>query len=840
MEHLQGETLAERLTRGPLPVAQALELGAQIADALDAAHKHGIIHRDLKPGNVMLTKAGAKLLDFGLAKLAGHGAEPVAAQLASVATRSAPLTAEGTIVGTLQYMAPEQVEGKPADARTDLWALGALLYEMLTGKRAFEGTSAASLIGNIMNAEPPSLATLQPLTPPALDRVVKKCLGKQPDDRWDTAHDVADELRWIAQVSAVGTTTGVPLPGRRVPAAWLMAGLVAAAAAAGAAATWWLRPAQPLAPTAPVAHLSLDVRPADSLEVTDGTPGGSRTALAWTPDGQALVFVGVRAGVRQLYVRRLDASEARPLAGTEGAQEPAVSADGQWVAFFANGTIKKVPLGGGLVDQVRAGKPFAPTGLVWDDRGRLVSGGIVVGGGGGAGIEVLPPEGPPQVLTTASDAETGHLLPWPLPGGQAFLYTVRKRRWSWGDEEIVAQAFRGGTRKPVLTDGADARYLPTGHLVFMRQGKLFAVPFDPDRLEARGKPVPVLDEVAQALSAGNTVRVSGAGQFAVASTGTLAWVSSPVVPYPDRELVSVDRAGHVTALAAATRPFSAFMRLSPEGRRLAVTVRTLTESGLWIYDLERGNLTPVNREGESDYPVWSPDGQRLAFAWGNAGGASLAMQPADGSAAPTTLLTGILVPSTFSPDGRQIAAVTPHKTLNLDIMIVKLDQEKAAVQPLVATPRLERWPELSPDGRWLAYGSDASDRDEVYVQPFPGPGPVQRVSVDGGQSPAWHRNGRELFFLSPRDKAGKRWMMAAEFSAVADGSRVGRPRPLFPFDAGELLFLGDPLRAYDVSSDGLRFYATRQMARSSPPVVTHINLILNWFEELQAKVPVRR
>jgi Tol biopolymer transport system component len=352
--------------------------------------------------------------------------------------------------------------------------------------------------------------------------------------------------------------------------------------------------------------------------------------------------------------------------------------------------------------------------------------------------------------------------------------------------------------------------------------------------------VPVVDEVAQTLSGGSTVRVSGAGQFAVASTGTLAWVSSPVVPYPDRDLVSVDRAGHVTAIAAPTRPYSSSVRLSPDGRRLAVTVKTLTQSGLWLYDLERGNLTPVNREGESDFPIWSPDGQRLAFAWGHAGGTALAVQPADGFAAPATLLAGLFVPGSFSRDGRQIAAVTPHTTLNLDIMIVTLDAAKAAVQPLVATPRLERWPEFSPDGRWLAYGSDASDRDEIYVQPFPGPGPAQRVSVDGGQSPAWHRNGRELFFLSPRDKAGKRWMMAAEFSAGADGPRIGRPRPLFPFDAGELLFLSDPLRAYDVSPDGLRFYVTRQMARSSPPVVTHINLILSWFEELKAKVPVQR
>ncbi|MFO7695445.1 MAG: protein kinase, partial [Vicinamibacterales bacterium] len=440
MEHLPGQTLADRLLKGPVPLAQALDIAAQIADALDAAHKHGIIHRDLKPGNVMLTSSGAgrsgvttaKLLDFGLAKLAAHGERPAIASQTHMPTKAAPATAQGTILGTLQYMAPEQLEGKEADARTDLWALGAIVYEMLTGRRAFEGESQVSLIGNIMNAEPPALATTQPLTPPALDRVVTKCLAKHPDGRWDTAHDVADELRWIGHVISTGT-----VPGARVPRAlFLRLALVGAGAlavfSAGAGLMWLLRPP---APSAPPVHVSLDVRPAEELNAGGETPAfvftpaGSRTAFTWTPDGQALVFVGRRDGVQQLYLRRLDAAEARPLAGTEGAQVPAVSRDGQWVAFWAGGAIRKVPFGGGPVTDLAPGIAAPPQGLAWDASGQLwFSHG---GDGGDRRIWRIPGDGKPTAVTTVGDAEVRHVLPAPLPGGTAVLFTVRKRQWSW-------------------------------------------------------------------------------------------------------------------------------------------------------------------------------------------------------------------------------------------------------------------------------------------------------------------------------------------------------------------------------------------------------------------------
>src|SRR5512139_1549534 len=403
MEHLTGETLAERLEKGPLPLEQALSVATEIADALAAAHRQGIIHRDLKPGNVMLTKAGAKLLDFGLAKLVGHGAAPAAAQLASAATRSAPLTAEGTIVGTLQYMAPEQVEGKPADARTDLWALGAILYEMVTGKRAFEAKSAASLITAIMSVEPASVSTLQPLTPPSVDRLVRQCLAKDPDDRWQTAHDVANELRWLREASGVGAPTGVHPRRRRLLRTALIVASLVVATAVGAGVMWLLRPSRPVTSTVRSALL---VNPADDLNAGGvrperlPTPGGSRTALTWTPDGQALIFVGRRAGVQQLYVRRLDAAEARPLAHTEDAQGLAVSRDGQWVAFWAGGVIKKVPVGGGPAVDLARGIGLPPAGLVWDAHG-----GLFFGNEDDDRIWAIPTEGKPAPVTTVAEGE---------------------------------------------------------------------------------------------------------------------------------------------------------------------------------------------------------------------------------------------------------------------------------------------------------------------------------------------------------------------------------------------------------------------------------------------------
>ena len=841
MEHLTGQTLADRLRKGPLPLAQALDIAAQIADALDAAHKHGIVHRDLKPGNVMLTTGGtgrsgvttAKLLDFGLAKLTGHGERPALAGDATAPTMTAPVTARGEILGTLQYMAPEQLEGKDADARTDLWALGAMLCEMVTGRLAFEGESQVSLIGNIMNAEPPALATLQPLTPPSLDRVVKKCLAKHPDDRWDTAHDVADELRWIAQTSASGASAADQ---PRRPRFWLATGIAGGAAAVammGAVAGWLAGRSTPHRPLT-VTRSLVDVLPADELyayganPVIVFTPGGSRTALAWTPDGQALVFVGRRRGVQQIHVRRLDASEARPLAGTEGAVLPAVSPDNQWVAFCAGGAIRKIPVTGGPAMNLASGLRVPPRGLAWDDGGRVYFSREEDGR-----IWQITTEGAPSAVTTLGEQDVAPLLPCPLPGGRVLLYTIRKRDWSWGDESIVAQTLATGERKILLRDAADVRYVPTGHLVFLRRGMLFAVRFDAERIEIQGPPVAVLDAVAQALTGASVALITGAGQFAIASTGTLAWIPGRAMPFQDRSVVTVDREGEVSQLPGGWRSYGASVRLAPGGRRLAMTIRSHDEAGVWLYDIDRGVLTVLARGGEANWPIWSPDGKQLAFAWLKDGQRSLAIQPPDGTSAPQPLLAGAIWPSSWSPDGQHLVGSRAG-----DIVVATVHGNRPGARPLFETPYTEQWPEFSPDGRWLAYGSNASRQDEVYVRPYPGPGPEVRVSLSGGESPAWHPNGKELFFLGPGSSANRRSMMSVGFEAGAPPA-IGRPKTLFDFDPADLLLACYPLRCYDVAPDGQKFYGLQSRPVPPLPPVTHISLIQNWFEELKAKVPAR-
>jgi serine/threonine-protein kinase len=482
-------------------------------------------------------------------------------------------------------MAPEQLEGKPADARTDLWALGAILYEMLTGKRAFEGASAASLITAIMSAQPPALAALQNVTPASVDRLVRRCLAKDPDERWQSALDVADQLRWIREGSSVGGVASARSPRRRgLRVALLVAGALAMAAA-GAGVMSWLRPAAP----APLAHVAVPVLPAESLNAPGvPTPGGSRTALAWTPDGSAIVFVGTRGTARQLYLRPLHSAEAQPIKGTENGLVPAVSPDGKWVAFYVGGVIKKMPLAGGPVVELMT-VTRDPVGLAWDDRGGLFFGNYIDGR-----IWRIPAEGPPQAFTTLGEGELTHILPQALEGGARLLYTVRNRDWSWGDEQVIVQDLVTDQRSVLLKNTVDARYVPPGRLVFMRQGRLFGVRFDPDGTEVSGtgKEVPLLDDVAQALTAANGLDITGAGQFAISATGTLAWVPSPVVEYPKNVLVAVDRSGHVTPLLASAGCYGP-VRVSPDGTQLAVSIVDLTAVHLSLYDLDRGTLAPL-------------------------------------------------------------------------------------------------------------------------------------------------------------------------------------------------------------------------------------------------------
>jgi serine/threonine-protein kinase len=845
MEHLAGETLAERMQKGRLPPDQALTVATEIADALKAAHRQGIIHRDLKPGNVMLTKAGAKLLDFGLAKLAGHGAAPAGAQLGSAATRSAPLTAEGTIVGTLQYMAPEQVEGKPADARTDLWALGAILYEMLTGKRAFEGTSAASLIGNIMNAEPASLSTLQPLTPAAVDRLVRQCLAKAPEDRPDTAHDVANELRWIRESSGLAALTHVR-PRRGRWRALGRTGLVGLAGAlVGVASMWVFRPTGVV--SRDVVRSSLDVRPADAVtagyvSTWNPTAGGSRTALAWTPDGRAIVFVGLRrnagaassaqtANTRgQLYIRQLDREEAQPIPGTEGATAPVVSADGQAVAFYANGAIRHVRLAGGPITTLAEPVPVPPARISWTRAG-----GVIFDAPTQGGLWQCDGRSVPTPVTTIKEPEIEHVLPELVDNDRVLLYTARRSRTVWGDEEVVAQVLATNERSVILRKATDARYLPTGHLVFMRQGVLWAVRFDPSRRAVQGEPVALHEGIAQALVGDNEKDITGAGQFSVSPAGTLAYISGEVPTYPGFALVSVDRAGHVTEIPTPHR-FFMYVRGSRDGAFLTTDAWSTTEHSLWRHTLSRPGSFEKLLSGVDDTFAWTPDGRRVAYGTTRNNLRLVEWQATDGTP-PETLVRGSLKPISWAPDGQHLFLADAG---DRQVWVLSVDGPEPRLRQFTEGSDQERYPEISPDGRWLAYGSTASGRWEVYVRPFPGPGPRTQVTLNGGLNPGWNPDGRELFFATPPNSASTptAWFMNVVDLDVTRGVRVGAPRRLFEFNPDDLAFNCLPMRCYDVAPDGQRFYVPKAAAPvPPPPVVTHINLIQNWFEELKAKVP---
>ncbi len=840
MEYLDGGTLAERLRKGPLPLPEALSVASQIADALGAAHKQGIVHRDLKPGNVMLTKQGVKLLDFGVARFTGHGERAAIEDRTSAPTESLLLTSQGTLLGTVPYMAPEQLEGKTADARTDLWALGAIIYEMVSGRRAFEGQSQASVIGAILEREPAPLSTLQPLTPPSLERLVRRCLAKSPDERWDSAHDVADELRWIAGAGAeaAAAPSGVASGSRR----GLILGLLAVALAAGAvlggvAARRLLAAATP---RPPVVRSLLDVSPAEQVRATGGgslwlpTPAGSRTAIAWVPGGESLVFVGRVGEVQRLYVRALGSEEARPLPGTEGAQVPAVSPDGQRVAFWADGAIRVVPLAGGPVGVLVKEAESRPAGLAWMMDGRVVWGSVR------GPIMSAAAEQAPSALTQLLEGELSHLLPQMLPEQDVLLYTVRHREWTWGDEEVVAQVLATGQRKAFLTDAADARFVSPGWLVFMRRGALMAVGFDASRLELRGTPIPVLDGVVQALTAGNLTDFTGAGQFAVSSTGSLAYLRGAVANYPEARLVTIDRQGRIRPLDAPTRTYTPVVAVSPDGRRLAVRIRSVTENDCWIYDLERGTLDKLTTTGECQLPRWTPDGQSVSFAWLDKGRYRLARRRADGSAELEVLLAredGM--PCAWAPDGKHLALWE-----DADLWMATIEAGKVTRVPYLQAPSNEWGPEFSPDGRWLAYTSDVSGRPEVYVQPAARAGPRLQVSLEGGSSPAWSANGTELFFVSARlDPEGHRTGVMAAGVHSSSTLEVTKPRQLFEFDQAALGFAMGfacvPSRCYSVSPDGQRFYAVQQLPTAPPAAVTQVHLIQNWTEELTTRIGAR-
>ena len=808
MEYLEGETLAQRLVKGPLPLEQALQYAIEIADALDKAHRKGVTHRDLKPSNIMLTNTGTKLLDFGLAKLKQEVA-PANVQLSELPTANDPLTAKGTIVGTLQYMAPEQLEGKEVDTRTDIFALGAVVYEMTTGKRAFEGKSQASLIAAILERDPPPMSSLQPMAPPALDRVVKRCLAKDPDNRWQTARDLHQELKWIAEggsqvtLTPTATTKGIRTLGRRAIVVGL--GCLLLGALVTGFAVWNLKPAPAPAPQ-PVTRTVINLPPGQQLA---GLDRGSAVTLS--PDGTHLAYVARQSDRQQLYLRAMDSLEAKPVPGTEGAFSPFFSPDGQWLGFFVGGKLEKVSVNGGAA--VTVGNAVVPVGASWDSQGMIAFGPSTIS----ALLQVSDGGGTPQPLTRLEKGEDSHRWPESLPGGKAVLFAAATAVTNWNTAQIAVQSVATGERRNLVQGGTQPRYAASGHLVYVQGGSLIAMPFDPHRLTATGAAVPVVEGVLQSPS-------TGTAQYSISATGSLVYVPGGFQTTQSR-MMWVSRNGSEQPLAAPAHAYE-FPLASPDGRRVGVTILE-QESQVWLYDVSRETLTRLTFEGSvNQSSIWTPDGKRIAFVSNKEGQLNIFWQLADGSGGLERLTTSeyLNAPMSWSPDGQLLAFSEVNPATGRDIWVLRLGDRKA--QPFLRTPFDEGAPRFSPDGRWLVYVSNESGRNEIYVQSYPDQRGKWQISTEGGTEPAWNPNGRELFYRTG-DK-----MMAVDI-ATQPGFAAGRPRMLF-----ERQYQPSPvMRAnYDVSPDGQRFLMLKP-SEQAQAATTQINVVLNWFEELKRRVP---
>ncbi|MCL5742856.1 MAG: serine/threonine-protein kinase, partial [Acidobacteria bacterium] len=793
MEFVEGKPL-----RGPLPLQQALELGAQIADALRCAHSKGIVHRDLKPGNVLLTKSGVKLLDFGLAKIQAQ-----TAATDTTVTTAQPLTEGNAILGTLQYMSPEQLEGKPADARSDIFALGLMLYELVCGKPAFHAQSQASLIAAILKAEPAPLGSLQPVTPPALDRVVRKCLDKDPDRRWQSAADLRDELLWVAQSGAaapLGESHGKP--SRRVMV-WAVIVLVVLTAAGYVTADLIRTP-----PSQPAVRAVITLPPEAPLAV-----GSPRPAIALSPDGTQLVYVADRAGKTQLYLRHLDRSEPAPMAGTEGASGPFWAPDGQSVSYFdPHLRLKKISAQGGApvtlseMTPVSRGGTWGPDNIIvvaTDPNGGLFR---ISGAGSGEANRVPTTDRSPTErrmelwhpwfrsgrLTTPDEktGEGGHGWPEFLPGGKSILFTLDIGA-GLENGRIAALSLATKQWKTLVEGGSTPRYSPGGHLVFARSGTLLAAAFDAGSLALTGPPVPVVENV--------WTENTGAAHFSVSQNGTLVYATGNVAATTEA-VVWVDRNGNAQQLLEGRYGYFN-PALSPDDRRLAISIAERSNSDLWVTDVARRAPARLTFHPEEDVsPVWSPDGKRIAFASEMSGpGPVLAWVPANAGSAAEQLIKPAeywQFPSSWSPDGRLLAYTEClHPPRNgMDIWILPLDGDRKP-RLFLGTEFDESEAMFSPDGRWIAYVSDESGQPEVYVRPYPGPGGKWKVSSGGGTEPDWTRSGRELVYRN-----GYRMMAVA----VRAGPQFDAGQPYVLFE-GPYEQVWPPGRTYAVTRDGERF-----------------------------------
>ena len=807
MELVEGETLATRLQKGALSSSETLRIGGEIADALDRAHRAGVIHRDLKPGNIMLTKSGAKLMDFGLARATGLvNASSSIGALTQSPTVAHPLTAEGTLVGTFQYMSPEQLEGKEADARSDLWAMGCVLYEMATGKRAFEGKSQASLITSIMGSEPVPVSQVAPTTPPALDNLVRACLAKDPADRIQSAHDIKLQLSWIAQG---GSQAGVPKPvaarrRSRERLAWIVAAVAASIAVVAALSS--MRPA----PIAPAVQAYL--QPPRGVLFSSSTD--RPLPIAISRDGSTFAFCARDGeGPDLLWVRSLGADDARPIPGTENAESPFFSPDGQSLGFFTTGSLKRVDVAGGpvitLVENIDA------RGGTWNADGVILFTGNSYGP-----VSRVSASGGPATVETVMDTtvhEDTHRYPHFLPDGRHFLYLARRAGAGAGEKPTIWAGELGSTKRKAVLEVASNIVYASGYLVYVREGVLVAQKFDTGALAVEGPVIPIVDDVRQDTRFSRSV-------FSLSETGVLVCMTGRV--QNRTQLRWLDRSGKPLADVGepAGYTYGGTPTISPDGKFAVMPIANADRgsSDVWIVDLENGRRRKVTVDSE-DHPAaeWRLDSRTVVVATtGDAHDGMLEEIRFDGTK--RTVVSGLadfLWPETVHGD-HLIFSFGNNRAQN-DLNVASLTQSGGAPQPFINTATDEFSSQFSPDGKFVAYVSNETGHREIFVAAFPQPGGRWQASQAGGNEPRWNQNGRELFFVDSQN-----YIVSLEVELGPDGFRSGAQRPLFQWHAGATQW------RYDVSPDGQRFLVTAPLEEN---LTAPVMLITNWTRKVEGR-----
>jgi Tol biopolymer transport system component len=779
MEYLEGETLAQRLIRGPLPLDEALKVGIAIADALDKAHGQGVTHRDLKPGNVMLTESGAKLLDFGLAKLKQEPQTPGAG-----VQRTSADTTPGTILGTMQYMAPEQLEGKEADPRTDIFALGALLHEMVTGKRTFDGRSQALLIASIMSADPDPLSKTISGVPPALDYIVKRCLTKDPEQRLQTAWDLLSQLHWIAEEGMEArTVTPIAVRQHRLG----MLARVALAAVSLLVAVMALPAVRYYRGTQPIEETRFLVTVPD-MPIAE--------AVAISPDGRSIAYSARDAVATSLFVRPVNSEAATKLAGTEGAGRLFWSPDSRFIGFFAGGKLKKVEAAGGPPQNICETPDLQ--GGTWNSEGTILF-------GSSKGLQrVLAAGGEPQPI--GESQKDGHdQEPYFLPDGHHYLYMASSGAQSSG-AAIYAGSLDSKQTVRLITAQSNAVYADPGYLLYHREGTLYAQPFNSKKLALTGEAIRIADKIPYGKA--------GAAAFAASQTGFLIYRNIPQSPagpggsgatstIAAAPLLWIDRSGTKVEQAGAVSPWAG-LDLSPDGKRAAVHRHDADGGDVWIFETGKDTPSKFTFDGAQDnsMPVWSPDGTRIAFGSRRNGKWGLYLKLADNTRNEELLMESEIptVPMSWSPDGKLLVYWASDPKTAGDVWALPLTEKKP--MPVLQNVADERNPQVSPDGKWVAYSSNETGRSEIYIKAFPeGPAKIQ-VSVNGGLFPRWRHDGKELFFLNLVSLGS---MMASDIRTVGSSIQREVPRLLFQSVFVSSPHAGGQYHAYAVSPNGQRF-----------------------------------